>query len=134
MDSMTGSRSFRERWRVPLLRRLVAPALLALTAGADQQQAPAPFQELPPPRVRPTGTPAPQAKVPPSPAPVYLSTLPPLDLSGSRHVALERQPAIAAARASLAVAQARVHALDNLRVPSFLARDLPVRKQQAALG
>jgi hypothetical protein len=57
-----------------------------------------------------------------------------LDLAASRKTALAKQPAIAAARASLDAAYARVQALDDLHVPHFLARDLPVRKQQAALG
>jgi outer membrane protein TolC len=57
-----------------------------------------------------------------------------LDLTACRLLALRNQPAIAAARASLDAAHASAHALDNLHVPRFLARDLPVRKQQAAIG
>jgi outer membrane protein TolC len=57
-----------------------------------------------------------------------------LDLKAFRQMALESQPAIAAARASLAAAVARSQAVDNLRVPTFLARDLPIRRKQAALG
>jgi outer membrane protein TolC len=47
---------------------------------------------------------------------------------------LANQPALAAARASLAAAVARAEALDHLHIPGFLARDLPVRKKQAQLG
>ena len=38
------------------------------------------------------------------------------------------------ANASLSAAVLRQQALDNLRVPTLLARDLPTRRQQAALG
>lgn len=57
-----------------------------------------------------------------------------LDLATAKRVALERQPSIAAARQSLAAAHARKTAVDNIRVPTFLQRDLPVRRKQAALG
>ncbi len=56
------------------------------------------------------------------------------DLASFRATALERSPVIAAARASLAAANARSQSLDNLRFGALLARDLPIRKQQAALG
>jgi outer membrane protein TolC len=58
----------------------------------------------------------------------------PLDLAACRRLALDKQPALAAARASLAAAAARSEALDHLHLPGFLARDLPIRRQQAALG
>lgn len=59
-----------------------------------------------------------------------------LDLPTARKLALERQPAVAAARESLAVAQAKVKALHNLgRLADFLRRrDLPIRQHQAELG
>jgi outer membrane protein TolC len=57
-----------------------------------------------------------------------------LDLATAKAIALERQPAIAAARASLNASLARKQALNNLRVPTFLQRDLPIRRKQAALG
>src|SRR5262245_66567126 len=60
--------------------------------------------------------------------------LPVLDLAAAKAISLQRQPAIAAARASLDAALSRKQALDNLRVPTFLQRDLPIRRQQAALG
>ena len=57
------------------------------------------------------------------------------DLDSFRATALERQPSIAAARASLAAALSRSQSLNNLPFGSaLLARDLPVRKQQAGLG
>jgi outer membrane protein TolC len=49
-----------------------------------------------------------------------------------RQFALEHQPAIRAAQLSLAAAEDRAAALDKLH--TFLARDLPVRRQQAGLG
>jgi outer membrane protein TolC len=50
-------------------------------------------------------------------------------------LALERQPAVAAARASLLAAQVKVNALHNMgKLANLLRHDLPVRQQQAALG
>jgi hypothetical protein len=57
-----------------------------------------------------------------------------LDLATCKALALQKQPAIAAAQASLAAAIARQQALENLCVPTFLQRDLPKRRQQAGLG
>ncbi len=58
-----------------------------------------------------------------------------LDLIAARKLAQEKQPALAAARASLAAAQAKVKALDNLgNLTNLARRDLCIRKQQAALG
>ena len=58
----------------------------------------------------------------------------PLDLETARRIALERQPGLAAYRASLAAAQTKVHALESLHVPTFLRPDLPVRRCQARIG
>ncbi len=66
------------------------------------------------------------------PAPV--PTLPPLTLEDCIRIGLEQQPALAAARASLAAAEDQRRALDNMRLAGLLSRELPVRKQQAALG
>lgn len=49
-------------------------------------------------------------------------------------MALDRQPALAAHRASLAAAHNASVALEKLHIPTFIARDLPVRRQQACLG
>jgi len=57
-----------------------------------------------------------------------------LDLATCRHMALERQPAIAAAEASLAAAQVRAAALCKLHAIPIVASDLPIRREQAALG
>jgi outer membrane protein TolC len=49
-------------------------------------------------------------------------------------IGLEQQPALAAHRASLAAAETGRQALERMHLAGLLARDLPVRKQQAALG
>src|SRR5262249_38999144 len=63
----------------------------------------------------------------PAPVPVYA-------LAECLHLALERQPAIAAQRASLGAAQNASQAVENLRIPTLIARELPYRRQQACLG
>lgn len=57
-----------------------------------------------------------------------------LTLRMCREIALANQPSIAAARATLSAAIDRANALENLHGLASLARELPVRKQQAALG
>jgi outer membrane protein TolC len=76
----------------------------------------------------------PPAQLPPAPAATAEAPLQVLDLGACRRTALANQPALAAARASVAAAVARAEALDHLHIPSFLARDLPVRRKQAQLG
>src|SRR5262245_36326131 len=67
----------------------------------------------------------------PTPSEVANSSL---TLQVCRQIALGQQPSLAAARASLQAALDRQSAVENLRVPTCLARDLPIRRQQAALG
>jgi outer membrane protein TolC len=57
-----------------------------------------------------------------------------LSMAACRQIALERQPAIAAAQASLAAAIARNDAVQHLRIPTLLVRDLSIRRQQSCLG
>jgi hypothetical protein len=57
-----------------------------------------------------------------------------LTLRMCREIALANQPAIAAAQATLAAAIDRANALEHLHGLASLSRELPVRKQQAALG
>jgi hypothetical protein len=57
-----------------------------------------------------------------------------LDLRACRQLAMEHQPALAAARARLSSAVARSEAVDHLRLAALLSRDIPVRRKQAALG
>jgi outer membrane protein TolC len=74
----------------------------------------------------------PQARTAPSPP--SAAPMPTLSLADCLQLSFQKQPALAAQRASLAAAEANARALDNLRLPRFLAPDLPVRRQQAALG
>jgi outer membrane protein TolC len=46
----------------------------------------------------------------------------------------DRQPGLVAQRASLASAQTASASLNNLHVPTFIRRDLPIRRHQACLG
>jgi outer membrane protein TolC len=73
--------------------------------------------------------PAAQSATIPAPA-----TAPSYTLSQCIGIALDQQPTITAQRASLAAAEAGRRGLQDIRVPTFLARDLPIRRQQAALG
>ncbi len=69
-----------------------------------------------------------------APAPAVSVQTETLDLAACLDLALQRQPRIAAARASLAAAWDGKRSLDDLHVPGILAPDLPVRRKQAALG
>src|SRR5262245_44805652 len=109
---MRGALLFWRRYRARLLTGFAAPALLSLTGAAD---------------LAPADNGVAASAPPAAPAP-------PLTLEACRQIALHQQPAIAAARASLAAAVARSQALDNLHVPRCLARDLPIRRRQACLG
>jgi outer membrane protein TolC len=51
-----------------------------------------------------------------------------------RSVALERQPALAAYRASLSAAEEKAQGLDRLVLAGLVRRDLPTRRKQASLG
>jgi hypothetical protein len=111
---MIGTRSTWRRLRHRLLGALAAPGLLIATADLFAQDGPAPPSALP-------------AVVAPVDVPV-------LDLAACKAMALARQPALAAAQASYSAAIARQHGLETLRLPTFLVRDLKVRREQAAVG
>lgn len=100
-------------------------AMLLALAGAALAVA----QERPPNGAEKLHAPRP---VPPS----AVAAKPELSLSLEEclYLALRKQPALAAERASLAVAEESWRAAENLALPTFLARELPVRRQQAALG
>jgi outer membrane protein TolC len=49
-------------------------------------------------------------------------------------LAYQRQPRLAAQRGSLVAAEDGLRALDALRMPAVIARELPIRRRQAALG
>jgi len=97
---------------------LLGGSLLAICLGLAGRAA----EELPPP------IPEKPVTLPAAPALV-------LDLPACRLLALEKQPALAAYRASLAATLAKVVALDNLgRLASLLRKDLCIRQRQASLG
>src|SRR5262249_6346169 len=56
------------------------------------------------------------------------------NLAECLHLAAEKQPALAAFRASLAAAQTQQKALDQLRFAVITNPDLPIRRKQSALG
>ena len=58
----------------------------------------------------------------------------PLTLPQLISLGLERQPALAAAQASLAAAESGLRGVDSLRFGAFFAKDLPIRKRQSCLG
>jgi len=119
---MCGYRSLWQRLHGAVVSGLVAPGLLVV-ATADSWA-------NPPSVVSSFSLPVPAENAPPAQA-VPLKAL---DLAACRALALEKQPTVAAAHASLAAAIARQQALENLCVPTFLQRDLPKRRQQAGLG
>src|SRR4051794_2727438 len=68
-------------------------------------------------------------------APVASPAGAPLTLDDCLQLAMEKQPALAAARASLAAAHDGQQGLANLPIyAKALTRDFPQRKQQACLG
>ena len=98
----------------PLLRGVGIPLALCLApAGLTQEPAPT---TLPPTVV----TAAPAERV--------------LTLAECLSLALERQPSIAAARASLAAAQEGARSLDEMRIAAAIVHELPYRRCQAHLG
>jgi outer membrane protein TolC len=62
------------------------------------------------------------------------ASIPTLDLEACRQIALDKQPAIAAYRASEAAAQTKAKALEELSIATVVAHDIPIRRQQACLG
>lgn len=115
---MSKQPSPRRRPRLALIGTFAAPVLLSLPAPAFAQETPLLLPVV-------------QEAIP---APADVAPGPKLDLASCRAIALERQPALVAARSSVAVAQARARGLEDLRVPTCLRRDLPIRRHQAQLG
>jgi outer membrane protein TolC len=111
-------RGLRDWWRcrrAALLSGVVAPTLFALTGAADWA-APEKLAE--------------PAAVPTAPAAAVVAA----DLATLRRLALEKQPALAAYRASLAAAETRLQGLNDLKLIGLVRPDLKTRKQQAAEG
>jgi outer membrane protein TolC len=128
---MQTSRSDRRLFWLRSLGGLAAPVLVSLTTTAalpaGDRLPPAPVQSAPGPL--PNGT--------AEPAKGDLAAAPALavaDLPSLRRLALDKQPALAAYRASLAAAQLKAKALDELMVPTLIRKDLPIRRQQASRG
>ncbi|MFQ3592000.1 MAG: TolC family protein [Gemmataceae bacterium] len=115
--------------RLPrLLGGLVLPGLLSVCArGADAP----PSHLTPPPLSAGSAGVLPAGPHATTPTPIRLE---PLSLSKAQQLALERSSHVRAAGASLTAAVVRRDAINSLRVPTFVARDLPVRKQQSDLG
>jgi outer membrane protein TolC len=102
------------RWR--LARRLgglILPCWLPLTGLAGEPER--------------LAAPQPATVVAVAPAPVYT-------LDECRRIALERQPAVVAQRATLAAAETQKRAVDALLVPDLVRPELPIRRKQACLG
>jgi outer membrane protein TolC len=57
-----------------------------------------------------------------------------LTLADCIQIALDTQPALKAAHASLGAAESGREALDHLRIIGLVSREIPVRRKQAALG
>jgi hypothetical protein len=160
---MISSTSRWRRFRVGLMTGLATPVLGVLaTAVIHAQPAqiiPTPqtsAEIVPAPRGAPLLPPQPAA--PPAPEPGDPITLPApgqtaqatpsapttaeqsdctilvLNLHQCREMALEKQPSVAAARNSLAAAEARYQAICNLRYVAILERDHKIRKEQGSMG
>jgi outer membrane protein TolC len=78
-----------------------------------------------------TGEESPATFNPASASPTSSMTL---NLADCLQLALQRQPRIAAQRASLAAAEEGSQALENLMVPTVLVPDLSIRRKQACAG
>lgn len=112
---MRTSPSPRLRLRTRLLLALTTPAVVSLSVTGVFAQEPAPAN-------------------PPAPMVLQTAPAPVLTLAECRQIALDGQPAVVAARNSLAAAEARARAVENILIPSLIQRDLPIRRKQSALG
>jgi outer membrane protein TolC len=74
--------------------------------------------------------------IPPEPPAPEMATTParPLTLADCVQIALDRQPALTAHRASVAAAEGQRQGLDNLRLAGLVSREVPIRRKQAGLG
>jgi outer membrane protein TolC len=119
------------RWRrhaIPLAGGIVGSLLLSASGPVSASPPTGVIQAV---RVRPAND-AP-ATAEPIAAPAD-NTAPAYTLGDLIRIACEHQPVIAAAQASLAAAQTGSRGLDEMRVPTFILRDLPARRQQGHLG
>ena len=126
----------RRRLRTQLLGTLAVLLFGSLTATASAQELPAPDEPSAvgerPVRPETSADGQPVSGEPVTAAPAVPAG--PLTLADCIRLGLERQPALAAHRASVAAAQTQSRGLEELRVPTFIRRDLPIRRKQARLG
>jgi len=109
------------------------PSPVPLVAGTDTGTAPA--QEIVAlPGAAAEAAPAPAAAGNDAASAQPADTVQTLALADCIRMALDQQPGLAAQRASLASAESGQRALDDLRIPTFIDRELPYRRQQACLG
>ncbi|HBI46903.1 MAG TPA: hypothetical protein DDY78_29230, partial [Planctomycetales bacterium] len=108
-------RASRSLWRrhARILGGLAAPVLLSLCPNGQAAERPATL---------------PSQIVVPAAAPRVF------DIATARATAVECQPTVIAARASLTGAQLKSEAVDRIKLGALIARDVPIRKKQAALG
>jgi outer membrane protein TolC len=117
---MLNHRRFRDWLSIGVTAGLTSAILLCLPA-AQATADPTDHTETPPSK--------PAAVLPALPASVQT-----LDLATCIHLALERQPRIAAQQATLTASEDGRQALEKLRFPASLDPEIPVRRKQAALG
>ncbi len=103
------------RWRAQVVGGLAVPLLWPCLARAQVTETPAPAEQ-------------PAATTTQAPAQT-------LTLTECLRIALDQQPAINAARASLAAAETQRRGLERLFAPPILSgKELPIRRKQATLG
>src|SRR4051794_35650638 len=111
--------------RLGLTGGLALPILLPLGSAMGQPPGPIISVQAAPDATRPTpvqSIPAPTLSAPTDSVPAAAH---PYTLAECIQIALQQQPAVNAARSSLAAAETGRRALANLRVPTFLSPDLP---------
>src|SRR4051812_44029731 len=109
---MSTLRELWQRSRLRILSGLALPGCLCLAGAALGDNVPAPA----------------------GPALSVVQQQPLLDLAACRRLALAQQPALTAAQDALAMAEARSRAVDRLLIAGLIEREIPIRRQQAALG
>jgi outer membrane protein TolC len=117
----------RRRYRWFLWGGLALPVFLAHSPEGLTEEGP----PLAPQQVIIIPAQAPAQETTPAPVPQETGKL---DLPTCRRIGLEKQPALAAARATLAAAQARQQSLEQMHLAGIIRHDLAIRRQQADRG
>ena len=107
----------RRRFHHLVLGSLAVPTILAQTPPLRAEE-------------EPVAVPAPASATPAAALPGDAK----LELPACRRLGLEKQPSLAAARATLAAAQARQQGLENMHLAGVIRHDLTYRKRQSCLG